>query len=181
MTIKEKIIILTAVAVIIGICVFFIVCADKIIDKIADRTIEIEDKEKIHELKKGEADYPLSVVLQLPQEPSEAEAEEPIEAELEAVKVDEYLVTAYCPCVSCSGQYGNSTATGTVATEGRTIAADPNVIPYGTEVIIEGMEGTYVVEDCGGLIKGKRLDLYYESHEAAKAWGAQTKEVKIKL
>ena len=44
------------------------------------------------------------------------------------------------------------TATGTKATEGRTIAVDPSVIPYGSEVAVfydDGRICYYIAEDCG--------------------------------
>ena len=95
-----------------------------------------------------------------------------------------YRVTAYCACKECCGKdesdpwYG-ITATGTRATEGRTIAVDPGVIPYGTTVYFEGPDGFggYVAEDCGGAIKGKDIDLYFDSHAEALAWGVRELEV----
>ena len=47
-----------------------------------------------------------------------------------------------------------------------TIAVDPRVIPYGTRMFIVSNDGEYIygvstAEDCGGAIKGKRIDLYY--------------------
>lgn len=89
-----------------------------------------------------------------------------------------YTLTAYCPCSICCGQWANGiTSTGTVATAGRTIAVDPRVIPYGTEVIING--NTYVAEDCGGAIKGNRIDVYFDTHQEALAFGVQYAEVVI--
>ena len=89
----------------------------------------------------------------------------------------EALATAYCGCVRCCGKSDCITATGTRATEGRTIAADPRVIPYGTHVLINGHE--YIVEDCGGAINGNRIDIYFESHEDALQFGVQTVTVEI--
>ena len=70
------------------------------------------------------------------------------------------------------------TATGTIPAEGRTIAVDPSVIPYGTQVYIDGY-GVYVAEDCGGAIKGNRIDMYFESHQAACQFGVQRLYVTI--
>ena len=64
----------------------------------------------------------------------------------------EFVITHYCACEKCTDGDG-ITATGTKATEGRTIAVDPEVIPYGTMVVIDGH--TYIAEDCGGAIKGR--------------------------
>ena len=89
----------------------------------------------------------------------------------------EALATAYCGCVKCCGKSDCITATGTRATEGRTIAADPRVIPYGTHVLIDGHE--YIVEDCGGAINGNRIDIYFESHADALQFGVQTVTIEI--
>ena len=56
------------------------------------------------------------------------------------------------------------TATGTTVHWG-TVAVDPKLIPYGTKMFIVSNDGKYVyglstAEDCGGSIKGKRIDLY---------------------
>lgn len=83
----------------------------------------------------------------------------------------EMLVTAYCPCEECCGKIDGITATGTQATAGRTIAVDPEVIPYGTEVLISGEK--YIAEDCGEAIKGRRIDVYFDSHAEAKAYGVK--------
>ncbi len=80
--------------------------------------------------------------------------------------------TAYCPCKKCCGKTDGITATGTTATAGRTIAVDPSVIPYGTEVIING--NTYIAEDCGGAVKGNDVDIFFNTHEEALQFGRRT-------
>lgn len=88
----------------------------------------------------------------------------------------EYRVTAYCPCSKCCGKWANGiTSTGVTATEGRTIAVDPKIIPYGSILEINGQR--YVAEDCGGAIKDKRLDIFFNSHEDALKWGVQYHDV----
>ena len=88
-----------------------------------------------------------------------------------------YTVYAYCPCAKCCGQWsGGLTASGTVPEEGRTVAADWDVLPAGTELYIEGV-GWRIVEDTGAGIDGQALDVYMASHEAALRFGAQTAEV----
>ena len=57
------------------------------------------------------------------------------------------------------------TATGTTVHRG-TVAVDPRYIPYGTRMFIVSNDGEYVygisvAEDCGGDIKGDRMDLYF--------------------
>lgn len=92
-----------------------------------------------------------------------------------------FTVTAYCPCVKCCGKSPDNplygiTATGTTVTEGRTIAVDPAVIPYGTVVFIDGKD--YIAEDCGGF-KGRHIDIYMEEHDTAIVFGVQELHVYI--
>lgn len=96
-----------------------------------------------------------------------------------------FTCTAYCCCQKCCGQYSPEvtgrephTATGTIPTEGRTIAVDPHVIPYGSRVSIEGM-GTYIAEDCGGGVKQDHIDIYFDTHEKAVAFGTKRLYVTI--
>lgn len=81
-----------------------------------------------------------------------------------------FTLTAYCGCEKCCGKSDRITATGAYAVEGVTIAVDPAVIPYGSLVDIEGI-GTFVAEDCGGAIKGNKIDIYFERHEDALKFG----------
>ena len=96
-----------------------------------------------------------------------------------------FTVTAYCPCKICCGNYSpevtgreSHTATGTVPQAGRTIAVDPRIIPYGTSVHIDGM-GDYIAEDCGGSIQQNHIDIYFNSHEEAVAFGTKRLYVTI--
>lgn len=93
------------------------------------------------------------------------------------VNLGTFRVTYYCGCYSCSEGYGNMTATGVRAREGRTIAVDPKVISYGTHVLINGRE--YVAEDCGGAIKGNDIDIYLEDHDRVYESGVDYYDVYI--
>ena len=67
------------------------------------------------------------------------------------------------------------TATGTRVHRG-TAAVDPRFIPYGTRMFIVSSDGSYVygiaaAEDCGGDIKGDRMDLYLPTHAQCTAFG----------
>ncbi|REK58897.1 MAG: hypothetical protein C6W55_02140 [Thermobacillus sp.] len=66
-------------------------------------------------------------------------------------------------------QYG-ITASGTKVQEGRTIAVDPDVIPLGWWVYIEGI-GFRRAEDKGSAVKGKKIDIYYDSETKAERFG----------
>ena len=103
------------------------------------------------------------------------EADKPETDPPEQISLGEFTITHYCACSRCCGKSDGVTATGTQATEGRTIAVDPEVIPYGTKVLIDGHE--YIAEDCGGAIKGNRIDIYCDSHEEALSRGRITREV----
>lgn len=63
------------------------------------------------------------------------------------------------------------TSSGTPAVKGA-IAADPRVIPPGTQVYVPGY-GYGVVRDRGSAIKGKILDCCYNSYKEAKQHGRQ--------
>jgi 3D (Asp-Asp-Asp) domain-containing protein len=86
-----------------------------------------------------------------------------------------FRLTAYCPCSKCCNEETGITATGTKATEGRTVAVDPKIIPYGTQLMING--SLYVAEDCGGAINNKTIDIYFNSHAEALSFGVQYAEV----
>ena len=87
-----------------------------------------------------------------------------------------FEATAYC--------YGHITKTGTKPVEGRTIAVDPEVIPLGSEVQVScetwpEINGWYVAEDTGRLVKGHIIDIYMTDRNACIQWGRRTVEVKI--
>lgn len=73
---------------------------------------------------------------------------------------------------------GTRTASGTRVTEGRTIAVDPNVIPIGWWVYIEGL-GFRRAEDTGGAIKGNKLDVYYDSLSHARNFGRKSRTIYV--
>ncbi|WP_028591682.1 3D domain-containing protein [Paenibacillus massiliensis] len=68
---------------------------------------------------------------------------------------------------------GTRTASGTRVTEGRTIAVDPNVVPIGWWVYIEGL-GFRRAEDTGGAIKGNKIDVYYDNLNHALNFGRKS-------
>ena len=121
----------------------------------------------------------------------EAEAQEPSQVnqdeELPLSYLGEFRITHYCACKECCGKdesdpwYG-ITATGTVATEGRTIAVDPDVIPYGSRVAVfydDGRIVEYVAEDCGGAVDGLEVDVFIADHDRANELGVKSGSVYI--
>lgn len=101
--------------------------------------------------------------------------EEPVAKETYA---GEFTVTYYCSCTECCGKTDGITASGTLAQEGITVAADWAMLPPGTEIFIEGI-GFRTVEDKGGAIKGNRLDVFMDSHDAALEAGIGQAKVYI--
>lgn len=70
------------------------------------------------------------------------------------------------------------TSTGTIPKWG-TIAVDPSVIPYGSKVYIPSLNKTFIAEDCGGAIKGNKIDIYMGDESSVNSWGRQTIEIQI--
>ena len=85
-----------------------------------------------------------------------------------------FQVYHYCPCALCCGKSDGVTRTGTSAAEGRTVAVDPDVIPLGSEVLLNGQ--VYIAEDTG--VRGRALDVFVASHEKAKQMGTYRAGVK---
>lgn len=79
----------------------------------------------------------------------------------------EYRITGYDICPSCCGNTNGITASGTTATVGRTCAAGKD-LPFGTRLWIEGI-GERIVEDRGGAVHGKKLDVLCADHPACYA------------
>lgn len=90
------------------------------------------------------------------------------------VKVMNMHASAYSSQDPGTGHY---TATGARLKKG-IVAVDPNTIPLGTRLYIEGY-GYAVAEDIGGAIKGMRIDLAFEKRAEALKFGRQTVKVYI--
>ncbi|MFF2854566.1 ubiquitin-like domain-containing protein [Peribacillus sp. NPDC058002] len=86
--------------------------------------------------------------------------------------------TAYtASCKGCSGV--TSTGVDLKSNPGaKIIAVDPNVIPMGSKVYVDGY-GYAVAADKGGAIKGNRIDVFFSSKNDAYRWGV--KRVKIRV
>lgn len=87
-------------------------------------------------------------------------------------------VTAYSPdAQSCGDSADGITATlHSVETNAfQLVAADPRVLKYGSLITVPGYadESIVPVLDCGGKIKGSRLDVLYPTHSQAKQWGSR--------
>ena len=94
------------------------------------------------------------------------------------VKTVTVTSTAYtADCTGCSGitrmginlkKYPN----------GKVIAVDPNVIPLGSTVQVDGY-GKATAVDTGGAIKGNRIDVFISKESDALKWGRKQVTVKV--
>lgn len=85
-----------------------------------------------------------------------------------------FKLTSYCACPICCGIWSDGTATtasGTTATEGRTVAMGG--VPFGTKLVIGGL--VYTVEDRGTPYG--HVDIYKNNHQDALNFGVQHADV----
>ena len=89
---------------------------------------------------------------------------------MQAEYIGTFDCTAYC-CETyphiCGGN--GITASGAPVTAGLTVAVDPEVIPLGTVLYIEGV-GVRIAQDTGSAIKGQKIDVAVETHAEAESW-----------
>ena len=93
-------------------------------------------------------------------------------------KLGRFNLTWYSPVELGKPAEKLRTSTGVKPKEGRTIAVDPKVIPYGSIIYIQDY-GYFIAEDCGGDIKQNRIDIYTNSHEYAIQQGRKVANVWI--
>ena len=88
------------------------------------------------------------------------------------VPATHYVATAY----SLRGR----TASGVPVSKG-IIAADPRVLPLGSRVRLEAgtYSGEYVVADTGGMVRGKRIDIWTPSSREAMRFGRRTVKLTV--
>lgn len=74
---------------------------------------------------------------------------------------------------------GTRTATGTTVRWG-TVSVDPNTIPFGSQLLIDGFEGTvFTAEDRGGGVRGTHVDIFFPEGAAATKYGTQQRRVTV--
>lgn len=95
----------------------------------------------------------------------------------ERIPMGRFKLTAYCPCCDCSEGYDWQTSSGKTAKEEPTIAVDPDVINTGSQVQIG--DTVYIAEDCGGLVSGDHIDIFFDSHEDVEDFGVKYADVWI--
>ena len=115
-------------------------------------------------------------------EPTE-ETKENVSEYQNLISLGEFRLTAYCSCKICCGEFainrpvdedGKEIVYGSIGVrlvEGISIVVDPDVIKYGSKVVIG--DHTYIAQDTGGAIEGNRIDVYFEDHQRASDFGTQ--------
>ena len=93
-------------------------------------------------------------------------------------------VTAYCPCKKCCGPGAKGlTASGLSIryNGGHFVAADTRLLHFHQKLVIPGYAEDQPVEviDRGGAIKGHHVDVFFPTHEQAKAWGVRWMKVSL--
>ena len=144
---------------------------------------QIEDLEtRYHAVRAIEADAvaaygELAARVDADREARQAQAEA-----YEAIGAYEYIgectVTYYCcePYAHVCGDGDGLTATGIPVTPG-VVAVDPEVIPLGSTVIIDGQ--AYLAADTGGTVRGNHVDIAVATHQEAEDLGTTTAKVWI--
>lgn len=142
---------------------------------------QIEDLEtRYHAVRAIEADAvaaygELAARVDADREARQAQAEA-----YEAIGAYEYIgectVTYYCcePYAHVCGDGDGLTATGLPVTPG-VVAVDPEVIPLGSTVIIDGQ--AYLAADTGGAVRGSHVDIAVATHQEAEDLGVTTADV----
>ncbi|MFA9559136.1 3D domain-containing protein [Evansella sp. AB-rgal1] len=89
-----------------------------------------------------------------------------------------FTATAYTAyCTGCSGV----TSTGINLRSNpnaKVIAVDPNVIPLGSRVEVQGY-GTFLAADTGGAINGNIIDIFMPNRNDALAFGRRTVQIRV--
>ena len=126
----------------------------------------------------GHTYYDLGPIISYPTEIRSEVLVGTVEQFGDAVESERYSfvaeVTAYTASDDECGKHDGITASGTHATQRRTIAV-PSWIPFGTIVTIDGHK--YVAEDHGGDIQNNRIDIYMDNKRDADEFGRKYMEV----
>jgi 3D (Asp-Asp-Asp) domain-containing protein len=94
--------------------------------------------------------------------------------------VEQPFVVGPAPYVATAYSLRGRTASGRLVSKGL-IAADPRILPLGTRVRLEAgpYSGEYLVADTGGLIKGKRIDIWTPTSRDAMRFGRRTVKLTV--
>lgn len=169
-TINRLAFLLIAATVICG-----VVVVDAAADKLEQRAEPVGITDELEQTAAKELSW---ISEQLDEEPiyyEDPQESEKNEAAIDWHYIEDCTLTAYCACSECCGKEDGITATGTVAQEGVTIAVDPDVIPLGSWVDVNGHQ--YHAEDTGAF-SGNHIDIYIADHDEAWEFGRQYADVR---
>src|SRR5699024_5495130 len=146
------------------------------VPEIEEETTEVAAQPK-EEKKEAKEEKPVEEKQETEQasEQAQEEAKTPAKNDGETMSVTATAYTASCE--GCSGV----TYTGIDLNNdpnAKVIAVDPNVIPLGSRVYVEGY-GEAIAGDIGGDIKGNRIDLHVPTKDEAYNWGVREVEITI--
>ena len=98
----------------------------------------------------------------------------------EAIAKEQTFVIAPAPYVATAYSLRGRTASGLPVAKGL-IAADPRVLPLGSRVRLEAgsYSGEYIVADTGGMVRGKRIDIWTPSSREAMRFGRRTVKLTV--
>lgn len=100
-------------------------------------------------------------------------------AEPERILLGSFRITAYCSCEKCCGEWAknrpNGIVYGAAGVELKAGVSCASPLPLGTVVEVEGL-GEYIVQDRPAQwvidkYGENQIDIYFDSHEAASAFG----------
>lgn len=89
--------------------------------------------------------------------------------------IGECTITSYCPCAECCGRWADGLTASGLPAGPEIVAVDPDVIPLGSTVIIDGQK--YLAADTGSGVTGNHIDICLASHEETVEHGVRTAEV----
>jgi len=98
----------------------------------------------------------------------------------ESVVKEETFVVAPASYVATAYSLRGRTASGLPVSKGL-IAADPRILPLGSRVKLEAgpYSGEYLVADTGGMVRGRRIDIWTPSSREAMRFGRRTVKLTV--
>ena len=114
------------------------------------------------------------------QEPQPTIVSPPIGSLGEKIAVHEAYVAPPTNYVATAYSLRGRTASGRFVAKGL-IAADPRHLPLGSRVRLDAgaYSGEYLVADTGGLVRGKRIDIWTPSTREAMRFGRRTVKLTV--
>lgn len=137
---------------------------------------EAEDTGNVAEYEQESCEPDTAVEIAAESEPeAQLSDEDETFSEPEMEYLGDWIATGYCPAECCCGSWAwGATASGVMPTANHTVAC--NSLPFGTQLMIDGI--VYTVEDTGWSPYGDAwVDIFFDTHSEALAWGERTVSV----